>query len=133
VATSSIWRGPSDAGDAFVIDDDVAHHDSVQELGVEVGFLESGGEAFSQLSGAFSEECGGMLKLLGVVSISCENGIEVASVVGIKLALNDCRWVHASFLGGRLPGGKRFQRRDARMLRRKVQLRMNTDRHGGEP
>ena len=38
-----------------------------------------------------------MLELLGVVSVGCENGIEVASVVGIKLALNECHWVHARF------------------------------------
>lgn len=38
------------ASDTFVIDDDVAHHNSVQKFGVEIGFLEAGGEAFSQLS-----------------------------------------------------------------------------------
>ena len=38
------------AGDAFVIDDDVAHCDSVQKFGVKIRLLESGGEAFSQLS-----------------------------------------------------------------------------------
>lgn len=38
-----------------------------------------------------------MLELLGVVCVGCENGIDVASIVGIKLALNDCGWIHAGF------------------------------------
>ena len=36
-----------------------------------------------------------MLELLGVVGVGGENCVEVASVVGIELALNECLWSHA--------------------------------------
>lgn len=44
------------AGDAFVVYDELAHDDAVDEMRVEVGFLEAKCETGAQLGGAGGEE-----------------------------------------------------------------------------
>ena len=76
-------------------DEDRAGHRAVQKLRVEVGFLEARGESFAEFGRAARQEFRGKLELLRILGMRREDGVDIARIVGVELALDD---------GGRFAG-----------------------------
>ena len=72
-----------------MIDHHLAHHDAADQPRVQVGFLEAGRDSLSQLSGAAGEQRRRILELLDILGLRHHQPLNVAGIVGIKLALHD--------------------------------------------
>ena len=76
-------------------DEDRAGHRAVQKLCVEVGFLEARCEPFAEFDCAARQQFRRKLELLRILGMRREDGVHIARIVGVELALDD---------GGRLAG-----------------------------
>ena len=76
-------------GDELVIDDRGAGDDAVEQARVEVGLFKTREETRAHLGMAGGEKFVGMLELAGVGGVGGKQGIDVAGVVGVELALDD--------------------------------------------
>jgi hypothetical protein len=75
------------ARNVFVVDDDIAHDDAPNELGVNIGFVHARSGTSANLSITGSEKLVRVFILLCVRRVGGKPSIYILGVIGIKLAL----------------------------------------------
>ena len=77
------------AGDFLVVDHDIAHHHALEQARVQVRLLEALRHPRAHLGRAGGQQLARVLELARVGRIGGEQGVDVAGVVGVELALDD--------------------------------------------